>query len=167
MQSLRKTALLGSMIVALGVVSSAVCAAGFSPPGPFSSTNASVVLKSPATFQGAMTCGLSLSGTIDANGVATINSVIPAANALCALFKPVDLPWSVNLSSTNQGVINNVGFTMRNLWGADTTHCGPTNVVASWDNASHVLSGANQAMAGNCTLVSLNATLTGSITTNP
>jgi hypothetical protein len=88
MQSLKKTVLSGSIFLALGVASSVTCAAGFSPPGPFSSTNASVVIKSPATFQGAMTCGLSLSGSIDANGVATINSVVPAANALCSLFKP-------------------------------------------------------------------------------
>ncbi|NWC94373.1 MULTISPECIES: hypothetical protein [unclassified Pseudomonas] len=100
-----KTTLLGSMLVALGVASSLAVAAGFSPPGPFSGTNGSVVLKLPSTFQAPMTCDLSLSGAIDANGVAIIGT-------------------------------------------------------------THVLSATHQAMSGYCTVVSLNATLSGSLTTN-
>jgi hypothetical protein len=50
MQSLVKTARLGSMSAALGVASFIAVAAGFSPPGPFSVTKGSVVLKLPSTF---------------------------------------------------------------------------------------------------------------------
>lgn len=50
MQSLMKTALLGSMLAALDVASSMAVAVGFSPPGPFSGANGSVVLKLPSTF---------------------------------------------------------------------------------------------------------------------
>ncbi|NWE14422.1 alkane oxidation protein activator PraB [Pseudomonas yamanorum] len=167
MQSLVKTALLGSMLAALGVASSMAVAAGFSPPGPFSGTNGSVVLKLPSTFQAPMTCGLSLSGAIDANGVAIISSAVPATNGLCPLLKVTGLPWTVNLSSTTQGSLNNIGFSMAKLGVPGDSVCGPVNVVASWDNSTHVLSATNQAMSGYCTLVSLNATLTGSLTTNP
>lgn len=168
MQSLKKTVLLGSMLLSLGVASSMAGAAGFSPPGPFSSTSGNVVLKWPATFQAPMTCNLSVSGSIDVNGVATITTAsLSGNNALCTLPKVQGLPWSVNLSSASQGTLTSIGFSMPNLARPGESVCGPGSLAVTWDNAAHVLAAANQAMNSNCTLVSLNVTLAGSLTTHP
>lgn len=155
--------------VALGAIaiSSVSLAATFVESGSFSSSTSTLVLKSPATLQGNMTCTLNVSGAVNSSGVAVITSVAGLGSAYCQALKPKGLPWSVSLGSIANATVTAVGFTLPPLlFGVPGADCGATPIGASWDNASHVLSAQNQALANQCTVTSLNITFP-SLTASP
>ncbi|MBN2975330.1 alkane oxidation protein activator PraB [Pseudomonas lactucae] len=156
MRTYRKSLLLSVMAAGLIALSPMSMASAFIESGSFSSTAGTLVLKSPATLQGNMTCTLSLAGTVNSSGIAVITQVVGSGTAYCQALTPKGLPWSVSLNSASNASVTQVGLTLPPLiFGVPGADCGPSTISASWDNAAHVLSAQNQILANQCTVVSL------------
>jgi len=145
-----------AIAVCMGAASMA-SAATIGPNGPFSATG-SITVKSPSSFQAAVTCPVVASGTVS-GGVATITSFSTSSGSgLCQLQQFKNLPspgWVITAASATTGTIANVGYTISSL---PSTNCGPSTINVSWASSGSVggtLSATNQALSGNCTVSSL------------
>ena len=125
--------------------------------GPFTTSAGQIVVKSPSSFQAAVTCGITFTGNVSA-GIATISGATLTGGGLCALpvLKNIPSPgWVLTAGTTTTGTVTNVGYTISSF---PSTNCGPNSIAVTWNESSKTLSASNQSLSGNCTIVSLSAT---------
>lgn len=170
MKSLKTLVSLTALTVCMGAASMA-SAASISPEGPFTTTGGSIVVQSPSSFGGSVTCGITFSGTVSA-GVATITNAALTGGGLCALptLKSIPAPgWVLTaLPDTDgkKGKVANVGYTIKKTIIIPATDCGISTINVDWNPTTHTLTANNQALSGGCNIVSLTTTATG-LTVNP
>lgn len=167
MKSLKTLVSLTALAVCMGAASMAT-AASISPEGPFTTTAGSIVVQSPSSFGGSVTCGITFSGNVS-GGVATINNAALTGGGLCALpaLKSIPSPgWKLTALSGAAGQVENVGYTIRKTIVLPGTDCGASTISVAWNPATHTLTAANQALSGGCNIVSLTTTAAG-LTVNP
>ncbi|WP_339415903.1 MULTISPECIES: alkane oxidation protein activator PraB [unclassified Pseudomonas] len=167
MKSLKTLVSLSALAVCMGAASMAN-AASISPEGPFTTTAGSIVVQSPSSFGGSVTCGITFSGTVS-GGVATITNAALTGGGLCALptLKSIPSPgWVLTASSATEGKVANVGYTIKKTFIIPGTDCGPSSINVTWNASSHTLTAANQPLSGGCNIVSLTTTASG-LTVNP
>lgn len=167
MKSLKTLVSLTALTVCMGAASMAN-AASISPEGPFTTTGGTIVVQSPSSFGGSVTCGITFSGNVS-GGVATINNAALTGGGLCGLPTLKNIPspgWVLTASSGTTGKVANVGYTIKKTIVIPATDCGPSSIDVTWDPAAHTLTAANQALSGGCNIVSLTTTAAG-LTVNP
>lgn len=167
MKSLKTLVSFTALAVCMGAASMAN-AVSFSPVGKTFTTDATgtIVVKSPSSFGGAVTCKAVFQGTVRADGKADITNVTisPGSSTLCNLPNITGLPWLLTPVTTTTGTATNVGYT---ITGAPplipATNCGPSQIAVTLaSTASSITLGAtNQPLSGSCTVQSLNVTATG------
>ncbi|KAB0570352.1 protein activator of alkane oxidation PraB [Pseudomonas palleroniana] len=161
MKSLKTLVCATSFAMCFGAASMA-SAASVSPDGPFSTSAGTIVVKSPSSFGAAVTCGITFTGNVS-GGVASINGATLTGGGLCALPTLTNLPWVLTAATGTTGTVTNVGYKISSI---PATNCGPTTIAVAWNPSSKTLSAANQALSGNCTVVSLSVAAP-TLTVNP
>ncbi|MCS3417580.1 protein activator of alkane oxidation PraB [Pseudomonas yamanorum] len=161
MKSLKTLVCATSFAVCFGAASMA-SAASISPDGPFSTSAGTIVVKSPSSFGAAVTCGITFTGNVS-GGVASINGASLTGGGLCGLPTLTNLPWVLTAATGTTGSVTNVGYKITSI---PATNCGPTTIAVTWTPGSKTLSAANQALTGNCTVVSLSV-VAPTLTVNP
>ncbi len=163
MKSLKTLVSLTALTVCMGAASM-VSAASFSPPNATFTTlsGGTIVVKSPSSFNASVTCDISFTGTVRANGSAAeiTSAKVSGDNKLCSKPKLTNLPWVLSPS----GTVTNVGYTIDAVPPViPGTNCGPTTISVSLVNVAGgvALSASNKALSGGCTVVSLNVTAPG------
>jgi hypothetical protein len=133
--------LAASLLVLAGINAHA---ATISPAGaPFSATGTMVLRGSGA----APTCSITVSGLVTADGSqAVINSASISGGLLCGSANVKGLPWTIQPTSSFSAFINNVSFNL------PFARCGPSLLVAQWNNSTNTLSVTGQPLSGNCTM---------------
>ncbi|WP_124378193.1 alkane oxidation protein activator PraB [Pseudomonas synxantha] len=146
-----------TLLLTSGVgVGSVALAAEFSPAGPFTSAAGTLTIRTPSTFGSPLTCGLTVAGNVSAFTGVHINTFSITGPGFCSLLKTTVLGWRVNAFSPTSALVDDVGFSITI---PPATHCGPNQIYASWNYASHQLTVFNQALSGNCTLERMELTL--------
>ncbi|WP_428553871.1 alkane oxidation protein activator PraB [Pseudomonas edaphica] len=130
-------------------------AAEFAPAGLFSSGFGTLTIRAPSTFGASLTCGVAMSGNVSAFTGVHISTVSITGGGYCSLLKP-KLSWRMSAYSMTSAWVDDVGFSVTGIPGSN---CGPTEIYASWNNATHQLTVFNQALSGNCTLERLDIVL--------
>ncbi|KWU52661.1 alkane oxidation protein activator PraB [Pseudomonas palleroniana] len=161
MKSLKTLVCATSFAMCFGAASMA-SAASVAPDGPFSTNAGTIVVKSPSSFGAAVTCGITFTGNVS-GGVASINGATLTGGGLCALPTLTNLPWVLTAATGTTGTVTNVGYKINSV---PATNCGPTTIAVAWNPSSKTLSAANQALSGNCTVVSLSV-VAPTLTVNP
>ncbi|MGB3124779.1 MAG: alkane oxidation protein activator PraB [Pseudomonas sp.] len=167
MKSFKTLVCVTSFALCVGAASMA-SAASISPEGPFTTTAGSIVVQSPSSFGGSVTCGITFSGVVS-GGVATINNAALTGGGLCGLptLKSIPSPgWKLTALSGTTGQVENVGYTIKKTIVIPATDCGPSTISVTWNAAAHTLTASNQALSGGCNIVSLTTTAAG-LTVNP
>jgi len=116
----------------------------------FSAAGATTLNKSGVTLN----CTANFTGATDANGGGAVTAATFTGGSICTSLAAQGFPWAVTANSLTQVTIQNV--TVNSLAGA----CGPSAVVAAYDNAAGTLTFNNAPLAGGCTV-------TGTLTTSP
>ncbi|WP_420359275.1 alkane oxidation protein activator PraB [Pseudomonas kairouanensis] len=158
-------ALVSTVLIMLccGTVSQ-VNAATFSPVGLgfSSSANATITMKSPASWGAEVTCGIQLFATGRPDGSALdINSVnLSGTSALCSQAQMGSLPWVLTPTSATTAVLTRVDYRVSGSILFPATNCGPSSINVHMSNGAGGFNAtaSNQWLAGNCTVVSLNFT---------
>ncbi|MFC3942843.1 protein activator of alkane oxidation PraB [Pseudomonas gingeri NCPPB 3146 = LMG 5327] len=158
----------------LGAASMAT-ASTINPDGPFSTTAGSITVRSPSSFGGAITCGITFTGTVT-GGVASITGASLTGGGLCGVPVLTGLPWTLTATSGTTASVTNVGYNIAKTFLYPATQCGPSPLSLNWNATSHVLSlaTAGQTLTGhttgtgdqNCYVDALSVTA-GSITVTP
>ena len=161
----------GSFALCLGAASLA-SAATIGPAGTlFTTPGGNITVKSPSSFQAAVTCDIEFKGRVNSDGTATIyDATVSGSNPLCGLPKMKGFPtpgWVLSLDTNpdgtvTKGTVTNVGYTISFI---PATNCGPTNIDVTWDGTA--LHATSQPLSGSCTVVSLNATPSPALTVTP
>ena len=168
MKSLKALVSLSSLVVCMGAASMAN-AYSFNPKvtggTPFSGTG-TLVAKSPTSNNLNVTCSLSVTGSIDAAGNASILTAATTGGGLCALPTITGLPWPVVPTGLSTVRVDNVGYNLPAVFPFPKSTCGLTSINGSFTpGASASLGFTNQALAGSCTITSLTITTSGATIT--
>lgn len=166
MKTLKALVCVTSFAVCVGAASMA-SAATIGPVGQtFNTPGGTITVKSPSSFQAAVTCSINFSGVVNANGTATINgAVVSGTSALCGLPQMKNFPtpgWILTATSATAGTVSNVGYTIDSVIDTD---CGPSTINVAWDGTK--LTATNQPLSGSCTVTNLSATPDHTITITP
>ena len=163
MKSLKTLVCVTSFALCFGAASMA-SAATFSPGGATFTTNAggSITVKSPSSFGGAVTCNISFTGTVRADGSAAdiTAATVSGTSQLCSLPHMTNLPWVLSPA----GTVTNVGYTIAAIPPLiPATNCGPSTIAVTLANVTGgaSLGASNQPLTGGCTVHSLTVTAPG------
>lgn len=151
-----------SFALCMGAASLASAATIGAPGTLFETPGGSITVKSPSSYQAAVTCSINFKGRVNNDGTATIyDATVSGSNPLCGLPKMKGFPtpgWVLSLATNpdgtvTKGTVTNVGYTIAFV---PATNCGPTNIDVLWNGTT--LSANNQLLSGNCTVSSLSVT---------
>ncbi|MGP0170682.1 alkane oxidation protein activator PraB [Pseudomonas sp. NCHU5208] len=159
---------MGALVIGLGV-SSAASAATIT--GSSFTATGTIAVSGPSSFGATVNCNVVFNGSVDAGGAtASINSVSVSGSSLCAQANITGLPWTLTPTTSSDGgntwagTVSGVGFTIAGIPPiVPASNCaGPTTINAQWINSSTTLRITSaQALAGGCTVRSLNVTAPG------
>lgn len=158
MKSLKTLVCASSFALCFGAASMAN-AASIIPNGAFTTDPGTIVVTSPSSFGAPVTCGITFGGTVT-GGVATITSASLTGGGLCGLPKLKNIPspgWVLTATSfapstgIGAGNVTNVGWTVA----FPASNCGPGTITVAWNQATKMLTAANQALSGSCAVQSL------------
>ncbi|WP_133257350.1 MULTISPECIES: protein activator [unclassified Pseudomonas] len=136
MQSLKKAALLGSMLLTLSGASSMASAATFAQAGAAFTASGTIATAVKLLAWTPVPCTMTLSGQVAADGSsATINSATFTGNALCGISGPLNLPWT--LAPTNANTATLSGFTEKFPYESCLT---PSVLTTQWSAADGTFS---------------------------
>ncbi len=98
-----------------------------------------------------LTCTAEFTGEITTTGAIVINSVrFSGKNFLCKKIKPLDLPWSGQADSNSQITIHGLHAKFRGTaWGGK---CGPTDLIAVFDENNSSVYFRMLSLPPNCTI---------------
>lgn len=166
MQNLVRRICVATLIAGAALVSSVATGATYAPVGPFHSSSGTLVLKTPSTFQLAVTCGISVAGEVTAAGAVNVtNTTFSGSNSICSFIHVTNPGWAVTANTYLSSVASNFQFYVTGFGGA-TSYCGPSSFNVSWSGALQTWTATNQALSGQCTIVSMEMYLP-SLTVNP
>lgn len=156
-------ALVSTVLIMLccGTVSQ-VNAATFSPVGQgfISSGNATITMKSPASWGAEVTCAIQLLGSGRPDGSALDITVVSLSgtSALCSQARMGNFPWVLTPTSATTAVLTGVDYRVTGSILFPATNCGPSSINVHMSNGAggFDVSASNQWLANNCTVVSLN-----------
>ncbi|MFC6300900.1 hypothetical protein GNF76_16010 [Pseudomonas sp. CCM 7893] len=157
MNGLSKIIINGALLVGFSSATYMASAASFVPPGMFSGAGGTITIKTPTTFGSPVTCGISVNGSIGEFTEPRITGVSITGAGVCGLLKANYLSWPLRADSLTSGYLSEVGFTIKGILPA--TNCGFGTMNINWNNVSKRLTVSNQALSGNCTVVSLEIVL--------
>lgn len=158
MKSLKTLVCVSSFALCFGAASMA-SAASITPNGAFTTDPGTIVVTSPSSGGAPITCGITFGGTVVA-GVATITAASLTGGGLCGLptLKNIPAPgWELTATSFTPtsgagiGIVKRVGWTVV----FPPSNCGDGTINVTWDQATHMLTAANQPLSGNCAVQSL------------
>ncbi|HCT07856.1 MULTISPECIES: alkane oxidation protein activator PraB [unclassified Pseudomonas] len=163
MKSLKTLVSLTALAVCMGAASMA-SAQSFSPANQSFTTNSggTITVKSPSSFGAAVTCNISFTGKVRADGSAAdiTAATVSGSNQLCSLPHLTNLPWVLSPA----GTVTNVGYTIAAIPPLiPATNCGPSTIAVALSNVTGgaALSATNQPLSGSCTVVTLSVTAPG------
>ncbi|WP_426177183.1 hypothetical protein [Pseudomonas sp. TWRC1-2] len=164
MQSLKKTALLGSMLFTLGAVSSTAGAATFAPAGAAFTASGSIATAVKLLVFTPVPCTMTLSGQVAADGSsASITGATFTGNALCGISGPLNLPWT--LVPTNATTATLSGFTEKFPYDSCLT---PSVLITQWSAADGTFSIAGpHTVNATCRVTAFNFKPSPALTINP
>ncbi len=164
MQSLKKTALLGSMLFTLGAVSSTAGAATFAQAGAAFTASGSIATAVKLLVFTPVPCTMTLSGQVAADGSsASITGATFTGNALCGISGPLNLPWT--LVPTNATTATLSGFTEKFPYDSCLT---PSVLITQWSAADGTFSIAGpHTVNATCRVTAFNFKPSPALTINP
>ncbi len=140
----------GSVLVLGIALSASAFATSITPTGPFSATGSTTLTQGPIS----LSCTANFTGTVNANGTATVTAASFSGATSCGVIKATGFPWTI--SATSVSSVNVAGITVSTPFG----NCGPSTIGASWSNTTSELSFNNAGLSGSCTV-------SGTLTTTP
>jgi len=168
MKSLKTLVSLSALAVCMGAASMAN-AVSLSPLNTGFTAAGTITVKSPTSFQAAITCDVTFTGNVDGVGKGQITGdVVGGSNDLCHRPVITGTPWVLSATSLSgvvaAGNVTGVGYNIT-LPPLPATACGPSTITVGYNNTSHVLTATNQPLAPNCTVQNLSVTVTSATST--
>ncbi|MDK1395862.1 hypothetical protein QF008_003521 [Pseudomonas protegens] len=165
MKSLNSLMIASALVIGLCSTTLVAAAPHFSPQGPFYGNNGTLSIKLPSSFQAQVTCGISLSGSINTQDEAKIYSVFISGGGICKSLQAKNLPWILKPETVFSLKLEGVSFVVSNF--VPASNCGANDIFVTWNGPFQKLSAFNQALTGNCTLAALDITLQPPLTLVP
>lgn len=169
MKSLKTLVSLSALAVCMGAASMAN-AVSLSPLNTGFTATGTIVTKSPSSFQIPITCNVTFTGSVNSAGLGIITSaVVSGSSDVCSYPQTSPyLPWTLTATSLSGaaalGTVAGVGFNINHA-PLPVTTCGPSVISVGYSNTTHVLTASGQAVAPNCTVQTLNVTVTSATST--
>lgn len=163
MQRIKTFLSVASCVICLGATSM-VDAATIAPQGVSFSAPGTMTMTSSDFFNVPISCNVNISGIVAGDGSKALisNVAFSGSNALCNVPKAQNLPWELEFSSVNAGIIRNVSLKL-------LRDCspGPVTINVTWSNATNTLSIPSVQSVGNCKITTLIARPTPAFTVSP
>ncbi|WP_139372514.1 hypothetical protein [Pseudomonas fluorescens] len=164
MQSVKKTALRGSMLAILGAASCMANAVTFAPAGAAFTASGSIATAVKLLAWTPIPCTMTLSGHVAPDGSsATITSATFMGNALCGVSGPLNLPWT--LVPTNSTTATLSGFTEKFAYDSCLT---PSVLTTQWSAADSTFNlSSPHTVNATCRVTTFNFKPSPGLTINP